>query len=260
MDKWFHKPERESAQLNQLQAKLQNFLSDLEKKISKKIPEGTGGVYVPKSQLVMTMVTLPQSLLALISKSPGLTDRELTRRLRGESAPQQAINQAARVLESKGLIVRRKRANSLIGNYCADRAEVSQLQNKPAKKNHDLQALSEDEIKQVLVDWLSESGWETTVAWGRTPGIDVEAVRSGERWVIEVKGPGSRPQMRVNYFLAILGETLQRMNNADARYSIALPDLPQYRGLWERLPGLAKSRTDISILFVTEDGKVEFTG
>jgi hypothetical protein len=63
--------------------------------------------------------------------------------------------------------------------------------------------------------------------------------------------------MRVNYFLAILGETLQRMSDSNAKYSIALPDMKQYRGLWERLPKLAKERTGISILFVKEDGIIE---
>jgi len=52
----------------------------------------------------------------------------------------------------------------------------------------------------------------------------------------------------VNYFLAVFGETLQRMDDPKARYSIALPDMAQYRGLWERLPGLAKKRTGITLL------------
>lgn len=126
-----------------------------------------------------------------------------------------------------------------------------------AVKNHDVHALSEDEIKQVLDHWLQGAGWDTAVAWGHTPGIDVEASKPGRRWVIEVKGPGSRQPMRVNYFLAILGETLQRMDDPSAQYSIALPDLPQYRGLWDRLPALAKSRTGISVLFVDTQGKIE---
>lgn len=125
------------------------------------------------------------------------------------------------------------------------------------KKNHDLYALSEDEIKSVLNDWLSADGWQTTIAWGHRHGIDIEAQKGNLRWLIEVKGPGSRPPMRVNYFLAILGETLQRMDDNEARYSIALPDLPQYRGLWDRLPQLAKERTGISILFVSEEKEIQ---
>lgn len=112
----------------------------------------------------------------------------------------------------------------------------------------------------MLVGWLRNDGWKPTVAWGNTRGIDIEATRGPESWVIEVKGPGSRQPMRVNYFIGILGETLQRMDDPNARYSIAFPDLPQYRGLWDRLPELAKSRTKISIIFVAQDGGVEEDG
>jgi hypothetical protein len=63
--------------------------------------------------------------------------------------------------------------------------------------------------------------------------------------------------MRVNYFLSVLGELLQRMDDPDARYSLALPDMKQFRKLWQRLPQLAKSRTTISALFVDPLGKVE---
>jgi hypothetical protein len=60
----------------------------------------------------------------------------------------------------------------------------------------------------------------------------------------------------VNSFLAILGELLQRMNDENARYSIALPDLHQFRALWDKLPPVAKKRTAITALFVNESGSV----
>ena len=60
---------------------------------------------------------------------------------------------------------------------------------------------------------------------------------------------GTRNPMRVNYFLSALGEILQRMDDSTAQYSIAVPDLPQYHGLWDRLPVLCKERTQLSILF-----------
>jgi hypothetical protein len=63
--------------------------------------------------------------------------------------------------------------------------------------------------------------------------------------------------MRVNYFLAIFGETFQRMDDPRARYSIALPKMRQFKGLWFRLPTLAKRRTEISALFVSQNGEVE---
>jgi hypothetical protein len=63
--------------------------------------------------------------------------------------------------------------------------------------------------------------------------------------------------MRVNYFLSMLGELLQRMHDSEARYSVALPEMPQFRRLWGRLPGLAQSRTGISALFVDAAGNVD---
>ncbi len=117
--------------------------------------------------------------------------------------------------------------------------------------------LSEDGVKRASQLWLEESGWQVSVIWGRGRGIDVIATKDGRRWVIEAKGCGSLDPMRVNYFLAILGELLQRMDDPDARYSIALPDLKQFRRLWQRLPDLVKSRTTISALFVDGSGRVE---
>jgi|GraSoi2013_100cm_1033763.scaffolds.fasta_scaffold67506_2 hypothetical protein len=116
---------------------------------------------------------------------------------------------------------------------------------------------SEDKVKRSLKAWLEASGWEVSVIWGRAHGIDLEAKRNGQRWIIEAKGCGSRNPMRVNYFLGILGELLQRMDDPDVRYSIALPDMQQFRRLWQRLPQLAKARTTISALFVSPSGKVE---
>ena len=65
--------------------------------------------------------------------------------------------------------------------------------------------------------------------------------------------------MRHNYFLTVLGETLQRMDDSTAHYSIAMPDIGKFRDLWQRLPGLAKTRTRITALFVSRDGRVVYT-
>ncbi|MBI5331209.1 MAG: hypothetical protein HZB71_11425 [Betaproteobacteria bacterium] len=118
------------------------------------------------------------------------------------------------------------------------------------------EGLSEDELKEKLQTWLNCDGWKTEIAWGRKQGADIIATRNTVTWVIEVKGLGSLDAMRVNYFIAILGELLQRMNDPHAKYSIALPNIRQYRSLWERLPDLAKLRTSISAIFVSPDGTV----
>jgi len=116
--------------------------------------------------------------------------------------------------------------------------------------------LSEDDLKRGLELWLNANGWRVSVKWGMAHGIDIEASRLGKRWVIETKGCGSRSAMRANYFLAVLGETLQRMNDPTARYSVAFPDMAQFRKLWNQLPPLAKARSKISALFVSASGRV----
>lgn len=208
------------------------------------------------------MTTLGDKILRLLRHSPGLTDREITDRIKGQGEPQQAVNITCRNLQKKRLLDRRTRDDGLIGNWSKgdNKPASSTRPPKPARISGDAGAgeLSEDEIKKVLVDWLERDGWLTEVAWGSKRGIDIDARRGNERWIIEVKGPGSRNPMRVNYFLAILGETLQRMDDPNARYSIALPDMRQYRRLWERLPDLAKTRSGIDLILVDRKGAIEY--
>ena len=117
--------------------------------------------------------------------------------------------------------------------------------------------LQEEAIKHILTDLLKADGWDVQTAWGHKRGVDIDARRGNERWLIEVKGPGASSQARVNYFLGILGETLRRMDDSGARYSIALPDMKQYRNLWYSLPKLAKERTCIDMILVDSIGNIE---
>ena len=204
--------------------------------------------------------SLKHRIVTQIQASQGLTDRELTNVLLGKESGQQAVNQAARALEAAGCIVRRVRPDGKIGNFpvsepvsCEGAAAVV---GGSSEQNSHPAILSEDDVKRSIATWLETSGWTINVKWGHERGIDIEAVRDKERWIIEAKGSGSLNPMRVNYFLMILGETLQRMDDEDAKYSIALPDLEQYRRLWSRLPHLAKARTRISMIFVAPDGQV----
>lgn len=203
------------------------------------------------------MSTFREKLIALVHDSPGLTDRELTDRLVGKSAGQQAVNQAARSLVSRGHVIRKQHADGKIGNYPASKdGAATVLPVTPARSAHVASGLSEDDVKRCVKEWLESDGWQVVVRWGRERGTDNEATRDGGCWVIEAKGCGSLNAMRVNYFLGMLGEILQRMDDVAARYSIALPDIQQFRRLWERLPEVAKSRTRITALFVSTDGAV----
>jgi hypothetical protein len=97
------------------------------------------------------------------------------------------------------------------------------------------------------------------VRWGRDRGIDIDAHRGPERWVIEAKGEARAGPQQVNYFLNALGELLQRMDDPNAQYGLALPAHRQYRGLVDRLPLLARRRIRLAILFVDEHGEVSLT-
>jgi hypothetical protein len=202
------------------------------------------------------MSSLRVRIVALLKERPGLTDREITDILFKPGAPQQPVNQICRQLQAKGIIARRKRSDGRIGNYpCGNIGSTEETTEEGGEEPAG--ALSEDAIKGALERWLQDQGWKTRIAWGKERGIDIEARRGSERWIIEVKGPGSLSAMRVNYFLGIIGELLQRMDDPNARYSIALPDLKQFRLLWQRLPYLAKSRTTITALFVDTTGAVD---
>jgi hypothetical protein len=201
------------------------------------------------------MASLAQLILAAVEKQPGITDRRLAEALFGAGTPQQRVNGECRRLADQRLLQRAVRPDGLIGNYCLGE-NASPRQVWPMPVTVDATVLSEDWLKTALKEWLEAQGWEAEVAWGRTRGIDLHARRGRERWIIEAKGRGSLDPMRVNYFLCVMGETLQRMTDSEAAYSIALPDMKQFRNLWARLPPLAKQRTQITALFVSEDGKV----
>lgn len=204
-----------------------------------------------------TAMPLKKRILLALEKNPGITDRELTDQVLGPGAGQQAVNQAARALAGAGRLVRRQRPDGRIGNYPTLGDSGSQSSNMEPATVTGIAWPSEDAVKRQLQAWLEAAGWRVEVRWARGHGVDVDASRGSERWRIEVKGGGSLDAMRVNYFLAVLGELLQRMNDSAARYSVALPDMKQFRGLWSRLPTLAKDRTQITALFVAQSGNVD---
>ncbi|MEZ0578133.1 restriction endonuclease [Nocardioides sp. MH1] len=118
---------------------------------------------------------------------------------------------------------------------------------------YDQGPISEDEVKAAVRDYLVADGFVVEVAWGRSPGIDIVATRSdGRRLVIEVKAEkGVTGAQQHNYFVGMLGELVQRMNDPAATYGIALPDNGQYRGLVNRLPSYARERLGLVVFWVS---------
>lgn len=203
------------------------------------------------------MATVKQRILELLGRKPGLTDAEIKREL-GLSIHQHA-NNGARRLEKLGLI-HRVLESGLIRNYLVGPERIrfpSKADYERINPNAPMNGMSEDDVKLLLGLWLERNGWEVSIATGKEPGPDILARQGSRSWTIEVKGSGSRPQMPANYFLSALGQILQRMDSDKARYSVAFPDMPQYRRLWARLPGEAKKRAGITALFVGANGEID---
>jgi hypothetical protein len=125
-------------------------------------------------------------------------------------------------------------------------------------KSDDL--LPKKKLRRILEDYLTSHGWEQE-SNGLAPSHDVtiKVKRGAERWVIEMRGAGTLNPEITSSFVAILGRVLQRMDEKNCKYSIALPDTKPFRRLWERLPALAKNRTGITVLFVGRGGAVDET-
>ncbi|HEY59705.1 MAG TPA: MarR family transcriptional regulator [Anaerolineae bacterium] len=206
------------------------------------------------------MTTRRERIINLLKEQPGLTDRQITDIIDGPNKPQQPVNFINHRLVNKNIILRQKRSDGLIGNYLTELSSekhISTYHSSLSIKNSSIgKSLSEDGIKEHLQKWLSNQNWRLKIAWGNARGIDIEAQKENELWVIEVKGEGSRTQMNANFFLSVLGEILQRMNDPNTKYSISLPDIPQFQGLWKRLPYEAKKRLGISVLFINNQGEV----
>jgi hypothetical protein len=148
-------------------------------------------------------MTLVEEIVELLKQNPGLSDRQITDRLLGVGKPQQPVNIACRDLEKRGVLHRKNILGSPIRNYLTGQELEISRSRKSINKVIDEEHLSEDDIKEFLEKWLIAQGWKVKIAWGRVHGIDVDAIKENERWVIEAKGQGSLNPMRVNYFLGI---------------------------------------------------------
>ncbi len=206
-------------------------------------------------------MALKDLILNALVVAPGLSDRELADRVLGSDSPRRPVNHICRQLQRAGKLNRRVESDGLLGNY-VEPAKPGALPDDDeslcaeSPQYPDCDPLAEDSVKHRLVVWLMARGWHPEVAWGAKKGPDVVATRGAERWIVESKGRGRSRQQQGNYFLAVLGQLLTRIDNPAARYSIALPDLPGYRGLWQRLPGFLKHRLHLSALFVDDQGNV----
>jgi len=208
------------------------------------------------------MTSHRERVLDYIKRFPGRDDDEIAAAL--EISPRQTVNMICRRLANAQLVRRERGARGKLANFPAVESTTAVLPGEPSSRlptptavaKRVMDGLSEDEVKAALVGMLEADGWTVEVAWGKRRGIDVVAVRESERWLIECKGHGSRPEMQNNYFVGVLGELLQRMSAEDAKHSLAFPDVPKFRRLWSELPRPVKSKLGLTALFVASNGTV----
>lgn len=186
--------------------------------------------------------------------------------------PRQQINQICRRLAKEGIIQRRvidgKKKNSfVIGRAKVEIPEVEPKETgiiKDIKKVKLLEVrseglrrlcyereegLTESELKTVLAFHLRNKGFNVKVTHRGSHGPDIVAQMKDKKIVIEVKGEGSSPTMRENYFLAIIGEICKRMKDPHADYMLALPAHKDFVNKALNLPKLAKQRLGIKFIF-----------
>src|SRR5205085_10747963 len=133
-------------------------------------------------------------------------------RVLSRGATPQPMNGACRQLVAKGLLVRAPRPDGQIVNRLSASTPVPDAITPVAAVLPPIAGITEDDLKRLLEKHLQAKGWTTDTKMGKLRGIDIEASRGSDRWIIEAKGHGGYDQMQGSYFLAVLGELLQRMS------------------------------------------------
>jgi hypothetical protein len=200
------------------------------------------------------MATLADRILDAIRYAP-LDDDVLARRL---GVGHEHVNQAARRLEAQGRLRRFTGPDGKIVNALPDSPAQQTSEPRPPSVvlgGTDHTRITENGVKEAVRAHLTARGFDVAVAWGRVGGIDIDARHpDGRRHLIEAKAEvGKNGPQQVNYFVGMLGELVQRMDDVQASYGIALPDNRQYRGLVNRLPALAKERLRLAVFWVSRE-------
>ncbi|MBN1189079.1 MAG: hypothetical protein JXA46_04940 [Dehalococcoidales bacterium] len=169
----------------------------------------------------------------------------------GPAGPVPPASNGEVILDSTRYPRGRHRKTSLEPNKTEASEELSE---KSYRLN--MEGLSERKMRLFLKNYLADQGWNLNASNIPDSPIDIEA-RSGRRkWIIKLTGRSFHQSDPVVPFVVVLGEILQRMDDPNDKYSIALQDTQPFFRLWKRLPLLAKQRSGITALFVNPAGLV----
>lgn len=110
---------------------------------------------------------------------------------------------------------------------------------------------NESFIQEMIENYFLSQGYDTL-----DPGhADLKCIHpiSGECWLVEAKG---KTQAMGLDFRTCLGQILQRMENSDWTYAIALPKLKPYISQCLKVPDRIRRLIKLNWIFVERDGTV----
>lgn len=88
----------------------------------------------------------------------------------------------------------------------------------------------------------------------KIPYLDVHAKKEDEEWRVECKGKTSVIGLDLD---TGIGQILRRMNDENANYAVAIPDIPGFRNATARLPKRVRRILNLHWIWVKENGEVE---
>jgi hypothetical protein len=216
-------------------------------------------------------VTVSDDVLrALRARPAGMSDTELATTLR-KNHPH--INQVCHRLADQGLITRDGTSGRIVNKIPNDAPLHIQVQQKALSTE---QAWAwEGNVQSRLTAHLAATGWSiirVADTAQRERGVDIIAMRDGQRLLVEVKGwpsityargeragqpkPTQPTLQATHWFAEGLTTLIRRATEPGSRLALALPDMPRYRKLLGEA-GWALGRLDITVFLVTEQGAVE---
>jgi hypothetical protein len=152
-------------------------------------------------------MSVADRIVQVLAETPALDEDQIADRL---GIRRQQVNQECRTLVANGTLHRFAGAGGKIVNRLVEGSAPPPPAASPSVPPvAPSQFVSEDEVKAAVKAYLEELGYQVSVAWGRTPGIDIEATGPAGRFLIEAKGEVASQPQKTNYFLGALGELLQ---------------------------------------------------
>ena len=106
-------------------------------------------------------------------------------------------------------------------------------------------------VQNTIESYFDKKGFiKESISYTDYAGVHME---TQERWRVEAKGLTSNVGLD---FRTGLGQLIQRMDDPNANYGIAIPDIPSYLRQVEQIKPWVREKFQLHILFINENGGV----